>query len=85
MLEFIKENQRGGISLITQRYAKANNYYLDDYNPNIPNSFIKYWDCNNLYGYSMVELLPSGNYKWNKDLWNDNKLINISKDYEKCC
>ena len=80
MLDFIKENQRGGISLITQRYAKANNYYLDDFDSKIPTSFIKYWDCNNLYGYAMVENLPSGNYEWNKEIWTNEKLMNISED-----
>ena len=77
MLDFIKENQRGGISLITQRYAKANNYYLDDYNPELLSSYIKYWDCNNLYGYAMAENLPSGNYKWNEEIWTNEKLMNI--------
>jgi len=83
MLDFIKENQRGGISLITHRYAKANNYYLDDYNKNLPTSFIKYWDCNNLYGYSMAEKLPSGDYLWNNEIWSDKKLLNISDDNNK--
>ena len=80
MLDFIKENQRGGISLITHRYAKANNYYLDDYDKNKPTSFIKYWDCNNLYGYAMAENLPTGNYKWNKQFWTINELLNIPDD-----
>jgi len=78
MLDFIKENQRGGISLITHRYAKANNFYLDDYNKNLPTSFIKYWDCNNLYGYAMAENLPSGNYKWNNEIWTIKKLLDIN-------
>jgi len=64
MLEIINNNKRGGPSIIVKRHAKANNEYVKDYNPNLPKSYIQYWDCNNLYGKSMASYLPSGNYKW---------------------
>lgn len=53
---------RGGISMITHRYAKANNKYLQD--PEKPTSFIIYKDANNLYGHAMSQPLPIGDFKW---------------------
>ena len=41
---------RGGISYIAKRYAKANNKYMNDYDPKKPSTFISYLDMNNLYG-----------------------------------
>ena len=55
---------RGGISMITHRYAKANNKYLQDYDPEKPTSFIIYKDANNLYGHAMSQPLPIGDFKW---------------------
>ena len=36
---FIEKRLRGGISYITKRYAKANNKYMDDYDPKKPSTF----------------------------------------------
>ena len=41
---------RGGISYIAKRYAKANNKYMNDYDPKKLSTFISYLDMNNLYG-----------------------------------
>ena len=61
---FIKKGSRGGISYIAKRYAKANNKYMSDYDSNKPSTFITYLDKNNLYGWSMSEYLPYGEFKW---------------------
>ena len=47
---FIEKGSRGGISYIAKRYAKANNKYMIDYDPEKPSTFITYLDKNNLYG-----------------------------------
>ena len=47
---FIEKGLRGGISYIAKRYAKANNKYMNDYDPKKPSTFISYFDMNNFYG-----------------------------------
>ena len=61
---FIEKGSRGGISCIAKRYAKANNKYMSDYDPEKPSTFITYLDKNNLYGWSMSEYLPYREFKW---------------------
>lgn len=61
---FIERCMRGGISVITHRHAKANNPFLEDYNPGEPTSYILYLDANNLYGWAMSQPLPVGEFKW---------------------
>ena len=56
----LEEGLKGGISYITKRYAKANNKYLNDYDPKKPSTFISYLDMNNLYGWAMSIFLMRG-------------------------
>ena len=65
MFRFVDPGIRGGISVITQRFAKANNPYMQDlYDPTKPNSYIIYLDANNLYGWAMSQSMPYSNFKW---------------------
>src|SRR5438105_1865998 len=64
MWKSIDDNQRGGISMIVKKYAKANNKFLPDYDPSQPSSFIMYLDANNLYGWAMSQPLPISNFQW---------------------
>ena len=65
---FIEKGLRGGISCIAKRYTKANNKYLNDYDPKKPSTFMSYLDMNNLYGWKMGECLPCGRFKWLKNI-----------------
>ena len=62
---------RGGISHISKRYAEANNKYIQNYDPDKPSSYIQYLDANNLYGWPMSQPLPTGGFKWMKNLTAD--------------
>ena len=65
---FIEKGLRGGISYITKRYAKANNKYINDYDPKKPSTFISYLDMNNLYGWAMSEYVPYEEFKCLKNI-----------------
>ena len=65
MYTFFESGIRGGVSMISGRYAKANNPYLPDtYDPGKEHKYITYLDMNNLYGKSMVDWLPVGEFEW---------------------
>ena len=64
---FIEKGLRG-VSYIAKRYAKANNKYINDYDPKKPSTFISYLDMNNLYGWAMSKYLPYKVFKWLKDV-----------------
>ena len=62
--QFIERGIRGGVSYICERYAKANNKYISDYDPTKPSTYITYLDANNLYGWAMSEDLPTEGFRW---------------------
>ena len=65
---FIEKGLRGEISYIAKRYTKANNKYMNDYDPKKLSTFISYLDMNNLYGWAMSEYLPYEGFKWLKNV-----------------
>ena len=60
MYNMFELGTRGGVSMISQKYSKANNKYLDDFDETLPSSYIMYFDKANLYGHSMEQPLPTG-------------------------
>ena len=64
MFQFIEKGMRGGISYIANRYGKANNKYMKNYDEKAPSKYIMYLDAKNLYGWAMSQTLPTGGFKW---------------------
>ena len=75
ILLMVEEGIRGGVSMISTRYSKANNKYMKEakdpkdpkegeYDPNLPSKYITYLDANNLYGWAMSKKLPTNGFKW---------------------
>ena len=62
MFQFIEKGMRGGISYIANRYGKANNKYMKEYDEKAPSKYIMYLDANNLYGWAMSQYLPTGGF-----------------------
>ena len=64
MLLMFKKGIRGAMCQATNRYAKANNKYMNNYDKNKESSYLVYLDANNLYGYAMSKKLPIRNFRW---------------------
>lgn len=73
MILMIKHGIRGGISTISNRYAKANNKYMGEaFDSSKPSSFITYHDANSLYAWAMSKPLPTHGFKWMDTVELDN-------------
>ena len=56
MLLMFERGIRGGVSMISNRYGKANNKYMDDkFNPSEPSKYIQYVDKQSLWGCNVYE------------------------------
>ena len=78
MFQFIEKGMHGGVSYIVNRYGKANNKYLKEYDEKVPSKYIiMYLDANNLYGWAMSQYLPTSNFKWMTD--KEINKINLGK------
>ena len=65
MLLIVEKGIRGGITQSVKCYAKANNKYMKDlYNPDEESIYLQYLDANNLYGWAMVQNLPTHGFLW---------------------
>ena len=66
MLDLIEKMKRGGLWFVgSKRHVKANEHYLDNYDKTKPETYLMYWDANNLYGWAMIQLLAYRNLKFN--------------------
>ena len=81
MVCFIARAIRGGCSGSMLRYSHVNNPNMEDqdmYDPEKPHKFLIYLDANNLYGWSMSQDLPYGDFEWVRSDYID--LVNAQKD-----
>ena len=72
---FVERGMRGGISMVSKRYAKANNAILPDYDPSKPKNYIIYLDANNLYGWAMSKPLPKRDFKWKRVMPTEEQIL----------
>ena len=80
ILLLFEKGIRGGVSMILNRYGKANNKYMGEkYDPSRPSKYLAYLDANNLYGWAMMKPLPVGDFKWMRERelehWEDTPCI----------
>ena len=65
MLLMFERGIRGGITQSVHRWAAANNAYMgSEYDRDKPTKYLQYLDANNLYGWAMSQLLPTGEFRW---------------------
>ena len=89
MLLLFEKGIRGGISMIPNRFEKANDKYMGKkFDPRSPSKFIVFLDANNLYGWAMMKALPVGDFKWmeEKELenWKNNPcILEVDLEYPK--
>jgi hypothetical protein len=79
MFMMFEKMKRGGVSVISHKYAKANNHYLPDYDDKKKSTYLIQLDCNNLYGKSMSEKLPVNQFEYVDFLTEE---FIMSYDYE---
>ena len=81
IFNLIDRGIRGGVAMIVNRYAKANNILINGYNQKNETSHIYYFDANNLYGYAMSCPLPQGNFKWLREAeWANIDWLTLQED-----
>lgn len=61
---FIEKSLRGGMAVITKRYAKANHKDVQNYDAEKPSNHLIYFDANNLYEWAMGKYLPTNDFQW---------------------
>ena len=83
MLLMFEKGTRGSLSQSTERYATANNKYMENYDQKVESSFLQDLDANNLYGWTMCKNLPVGGFEWdNADEYTEDMIKNYDENSE---
>lgn len=61
---FIEKSLRGGMAVITKRYAKANHKDVQNNDAEKPSNHLIYFDANNLYEWAMSQYLSTHDFQW---------------------
>ena len=64
MLMMVEKRIKGGVVQAIQKYAKANNKYMKNYDKNTESPYLMYSDGNNFYGRAMFQKLSVNGFKW---------------------
>ena len=79
----IERGRRGGISMVSKRYAKANNPRVEGYDPAQPTNYITYLDANNLYGWAMSLPLPKKGFHWKRVMPTEEQIMKMKWNSKK--
>ena len=89
MLLMVEKGIRGGVSMISNRYGKANNKYMGNrFDDKKPSKYVTYLDANNLYGWAMSKPLPTHGFEWMElselETWaNHSCILEVDLEYPK--
>ena len=79
MLLLVEKVIRVGICQSINRYVKANNKYMKDFDINKESSYLVYCDVKNLYVWIVSQKVPVNDFKWVEDI------LNIWESFLKSC
>jgi len=86
MLLWIEKEIRGGMTVVSKRYVKADNHYVnkeedqENKNSNQLNTYLWYVDANQLYAWAMTQYLPYDGFFWLVESEVQSKPISEWKD-----
>jgi len=82
---FVERGMRGRISMVSKRYAKANNPLVPGYDPSKPKKYIMYLDENNLYGWAMCNAFPIRGFKWKRVMPTEEEILSMKENAKMGC
>ena len=80
---FIERGMRGGIFIISKRYAKATNPLVEEYDTSKPTNYITYLDANKLDRYAMSLPLTKSSFKWKRVMPTVEQLMKMKEPSKK--
>ena len=78
----IERGMRGGILMVSKRYAKANNPRVLSV-PDKTTNYITYLDASNLYGWAMSRPLPKKNFHWKRVMPTEDQIMKVKCNSKK--